>query len=514
MNLLEFVDISLLQQGYQIGLDWLGKFVRVIIESVGIIGVGIICFTLILKAVTLPFDIYQRVKTRKQTLIMREMKPELEKLQKQYANDKTTYNQKMMELYKKNGYSMLGACLPMIISLVILIVAFQAFRAYSQFANLDFFVQMSNEYNAAVLVNGEDGIDLALQTDEDGNFVTDGDAVTFLWEDDAGEPQKKSVVWENGTSFTVEGSACEYVMTDVIVPQVIEGETQEVTVKYLQVIPTDPAKFINYRYSLETTAVVREYRVDAERLKNALPEDSETRIALEQATTREAVNEICSNYVVTIGGQAAKTWYELPENNPGFLWIKNVWYPDVSYNHPIPTYENFIKQFGDVSVQFEDGSARNLESVLTSENYRNLTSALTEEKEQANGYFILIILSIGLMVVSQLITMKSQKESAQYQTVNGAGAKTQKIMLVAMPLIYALFAFMYSAAFSIYMVISSLFSIVVTLLSNLIIGRVFRKKEEEQIKKQYSRSLPWMKDDKAKNKTEKKSQREKNGRSR
>ena len=154
MNLLEFVDISLLQQGYQIGLDWLGKFVRVIIESVGIIGVGIICFTLILKAVTLPFDIYQRVKTRKQTLIMREMKPELEKLQKQYANDKTTYNQKMMELYKKNGYSMLGACLPMIISLVILIVAFQAFRAYSQFANLDFFVQMSNEYNAAVLVNG------------------------------------------------------------------------------------------------------------------------------------------------------------------------------------------------------------------------------------------------------------------------------------------------------------------------------------------------------------------------
>ena len=113
MTLLNSVSISLLQEGYQIGLDWLGQCVRAIIESVGIIGVGIICFTLILKAITLPFDVYQRVKTRKQTLIMRNMRDDLDKLQKQYANDKTMYNQKMMELYKKNGYSVFGACLPM-----------------------------------------------------------------------------------------------------------------------------------------------------------------------------------------------------------------------------------------------------------------------------------------------------------------------------------------------------------------------------------------------------------------
>ena len=82
-NLLTNVSISLLQQGYEIGLDWLGRCVRAIIESVGITGVGIICFTLILKAITLPFDIYQRVKTRKQTLIMRSMREDLDKLQKQ-----------------------------------------------------------------------------------------------------------------------------------------------------------------------------------------------------------------------------------------------------------------------------------------------------------------------------------------------------------------------------------------------------------------------------------------------
>ena len=60
------------------------------------------------------------------------MKEDLDKLQKQYANDKTMYSQKMMELYKKNGYNVFGACLPMIISFAVIIIAFQGFNAYSQ----------------------------------------------------------------------------------------------------------------------------------------------------------------------------------------------------------------------------------------------------------------------------------------------------------------------------------------------------------------------------------------------
>ena len=87
-SLLSAVDFNLLPQGYEIGLDWLGQFTRMIIEGVGIAGLGIIVFTLVLKAITLPFDIYQRVKMRKQNLIMRSMKEDLDKLQKQFANDK------------------------------------------------------------------------------------------------------------------------------------------------------------------------------------------------------------------------------------------------------------------------------------------------------------------------------------------------------------------------------------------------------------------------------------------
>ena len=42
INFLNAIGFTLLEQGYEIGLDWLGQFVRVIIESVGIVGVGII----------------------------------------------------------------------------------------------------------------------------------------------------------------------------------------------------------------------------------------------------------------------------------------------------------------------------------------------------------------------------------------------------------------------------------------------------------------------------------------
>ena len=187
------ISFPLLQQGFYIDLNWLGQLVRIIIDGVGIVGVGVIVFALILKAITTPFDIYQRVKMRKQNLIMEQMKDDLEKLQKQYAGDKQMYNMKMLELQKKNGYSMLGACLPMILSFVILIVAITAFQTYAQYANLSMYERMAEGYNSAVLEyavdgkdyhflqEGEEENDLVItlekfQTDENGNrsFTEDG----------------------------------------------------------------------------------------------------------------------------------------------------------------------------------------------------------------------------------------------------------------------------------------------------------------------------------------------------
>ncbi len=491
MQLLSLLDavtgVMVLPTGYEIGLDWLGHFARIIIEGVGIVGLGIIVFNLVLKAITLPFDIYQRVMSRKQNLIMKEMQPELEKLQKQYANDKQMYNQKMFELQKKSGYSMLGACLPMIVSFVIIIVAWQGFRAYSQYANLNYFEHMSESYNAAVLAGSVDGgesiVDFHME-EKDGKFDF------FRTVDEAEE--RYTVEWSVGGTLPAEDDAI-YTMEEV------DNE------KYLSVKSKDESKYIYYRYNLMTSDISRDYFLDHGRfaavMKGLTPAEGEeaknAAIAAAQSydpaneSTVNALSSAATDYLREIGSSAAAERFR--EDDPSFLWIKNVWYPDVSYNHPIPAYADFTSLFSREKVVTAEGEEKNLTSLLTEDKYEALTYALGEEKETPNGYFILIVLSIGFMLLSQIIAMKSNKTANQYQTVDGQGATTQKVMLVVMPVIYAIFAFQYSAAFSIYMTMSSVVTIIVSLLTNLIIGRIFKKKEEKAFVEEQTRKLPWMK---------------------
>ena len=150
-----FIDFAVEKIG-SVNLNWIGKLISWLFDifsgvSGGVI-IGVIVFTLCLKTIVLPLDIYSKVKTKKQSLIMEKMRPQMEKLQKQYANDKTMYSQKVMELQKQNGYSPLGACLPMVISLVIFIVVMGAFSTYSNFAIINTYNNMVDAYNASVEV--------------------------------------------------------------------------------------------------------------------------------------------------------------------------------------------------------------------------------------------------------------------------------------------------------------------------------------------------------------------------
>ena len=89
------VGIALFGNTYDISLNWIGVLIRWLITGVGSVGVGIILFSVILKVIVLPFDVYQRISMRKQNLKMKENQARMEKLQKQYANDKDKYNQKL-----------------------------------------------------------------------------------------------------------------------------------------------------------------------------------------------------------------------------------------------------------------------------------------------------------------------------------------------------------------------------------------------------------------------------------
>ncbi len=482
------ISFTLLQQGFYIKLNWLGQLVGWIVEGVGTVGVGIIVFALILKAITTPFDIYQRVKMRKQNLIMEKMKPELEKLQKQYANDKQMYSTKMLELQKKNGYGMLGACLPMILSFVILIVAITAFQSYAQYANLNMYERMASSYNSAIVVYAAEG--------KDYHFAIEG-----AEDDELTISPEKFVAGEDGTLSFKEGD---------LVYTYIKGDTG---IDRMEVRSDSAEKYLFYRYDLSPLNFERAYFIDAEKMKNTPAvwaeveqimqgEQNDGEESEEGEETAEPLSEeeACRQFFRQKGAaEAAKTFRD-KENMPSFLWVKNVWYPDVSYNHPIQKYSGGMGSFTSTfsrGIRSENWEGeRSIGDVIHDYEYEWLTEDLAAEKSQPNGLFILIVISIGLMFLSQFIMMKSSKATNQYQTVDGQGAMTQKIMMIMMPLMFAVFGFMWSAAFTIYNIISSALAIVGTLITNLVIDRIFSKKEEEELKERYSRTAPWKKEDK------------------
>lgn len=97
-------------------------------------GWTIIVFTIALKLIMSPLDIYQRISSQKQTRFMRVMQPEMAKLQEKYGNDKEKLNQETAKLYKKHNISMGGMCLSMLltlgVSMVVFFTLFSSLRAF------------------------------------------------------------------------------------------------------------------------------------------------------------------------------------------------------------------------------------------------------------------------------------------------------------------------------------------------------------------------------------------------
>lgn len=394
------------------GLNWIGKIIQAIIEGVSIAGLGIILFTIILKTIVLPLDIYSRYKAKKQSLLMKAMRPQMEKLQKQYANDKQMYNQKVMELQKANGISMFGACIPMIVSLVIFMVVFSAFSTYSQYANLQSYRGMEEAYNASVS-------QYILCDYENLETLTDENTI-------------------NADGFLIR-------TTDETLKPSSDGS------KYAYIVDFD--RFV-------ATANKEQNTVNAEEF-NKMPENEKM--------------VVVRNFVREGARKASADYYRGHKQN--FLWVKNIWYPDSLLNKEVPKFSDFSS-----AISRATGSGM---SASYEESYNEVTYYLRNdgysdgklEGKTYNGYFILIVLAIGLMFLQQFISMRMQKDANELSTVDGSGARTTKWMLIIMPLIYGIFSFFYSAAFSTYMITNTIYSLIMTLILNKVMNVIFEKKE-------------------------------------
>lgn len=475
LNLLAEVPMLIFGDTYNvIELDWIGRLIRWLVTITGSVGVGIILFSLGLKLVTLPFDVFQRITMRKQNLKMKQNQERMEKLQKQYANDKEMYNQKVMEMYKENGMSMFSSCLPMILSLVIFFIAINAFNAYASFSNVENYNTMVDAYNAQLLEYSTDiydedtTISYVVETDESGN--------------------------PTGTvTYTVRNSGDNeqffyYKVHEKVDAEKIEKIEGESTVTY------------KYEYDAEEkkeyiASAVKDYYIDVDKVyvENRKTEIDTIQKSIMDAdadlTEEQAFTQAITQYFTKPAQIAVKDAYDSKvSKSTKFLWIKNIWVTDVSYRHPVMEYSKFSTEI--MERKACSCSAENKTEGLkayTEEGYELVTAELDTAKKAPNGFFILVALSIGTILLQQFVMMRSQKEQQKYSSVDGQGAGQGKMMMIVMTGMFAIFSFMYSGAFSVYLIVSNVFSLLSTIVINKTVDVVAAKKEAAAEQAKYNK---------------------------
>lgn len=413
-------EVALNGQTYEVSLNFIGRMIRGLIGGVGSVGVGIILFSLILKFIVMPFDIFQRISMRKQNIKMRENKDKMEKLQKQYAGNKELYNKKVMEMYKTNGISVFSSCLPLILSMVIFFVAIGAFNDYSTYSTVNNYNQLVKAYDTKIETLCKDIKDYSKS--EDGIIYID-----------------------------TEDAIVKFGITnDYIDAQVANGKAEEATKR-----------------------------------------DDAVGIWLEEQAQDAVVIEYETNL----------------KDTTKFLWIKNIWQTDATYKSPVQEYSEFSATLFPTSgcggcssagVDFDNGAGDDVkiteldakaQKIYSEDNYNKVTAKLGEQKNQSNGYFILIVLSVGTILLQQLFSSKANKEQQKYSTVDGQGGSQTKMMMIIMTAMFAIFSFLYSSAFAIYMIMSNVMSLISMFFIHKAVDIFMEKKEEKEFRERHDRSF-------------------------
>ena len=120
-------------------MDWVYRQMCGLFSEGGwVVVLTIFLFTLAIKLLT----IFSDIKSRKSSIQMQAIQPDIEKLKKKYANDPQKLSMEQRKLMKERGVSTLGGCLPMLIMMPLLFMFFAAFRAWSNQQTLDLMMRI------------------------------------------------------------------------------------------------------------------------------------------------------------------------------------------------------------------------------------------------------------------------------------------------------------------------------------------------------------------------------------
>lgn len=426
----------------------IGQWLVQLDEKLPTFGVTVIVFTIILRLILSPLDIWQKISQRKQSKAMRRLQPKLAKLQKQYANQPQLLRQKQAELQKQEKLHPFASCLPLIVTMVVFFVVFAGFRDLVAYKNEDIIERVYASYTQ---YDEDEGSQHAMEAA--GDFVISSQTDKFL-------------------SDVEEGADVPQEEIDKLVEEInaqIKGEEGYLTPGQEGV---EGEYYLAYSKAFALYGEWNEKATVGEKnaYRDALPEED-----------RDILNKTIACFAEN-KNEAMVLAYE--EHMEGFLWIQNIFMPDTGSN-VVPSVDEFVG--GRIQAQMPDAAAGVSYDELTGPAQSALNKTGTWDAGRWNGYFVLPVLSIALSFLSTWFTQKLSPAATPMGDAKQQKSqqRTMKILTYIMPLVMGIFAIMYSAAFAIYYFMSNLVSTlinVIYIIITKIIDNKNRAKELVEIK--------------------------------
>jgi YidC/Oxa1 family membrane protein insertase len=399
---------------------------------------AIIIFTIVLKIALLPLDFFNKKITTKNTKVQAIIQPEIQKIQKQYGNNKQIVNQKTMEIYKKYNYNVTGSCVIMLVNmaltLFIFITLFSGLNSMASYKVGYQYQEMEKVYDQYVVTTGYNEYFEAY--DAKYNEIYDNAY------DDAYNEEVEAVV-------IAQGYADETELTDDEIEAVVEL----------------------------ATAAANEAVEDESNIAEMVE-------AAEQAVGGKTLNEINSE----INGQVSAKYSEIKND---WLWISNVWKSDTPWTKSLANFDEFNSM---ARITYKDslgeGESETFYVRLQSkkqadkEKYENVMRAV-ENQNGPNGYLIIPILAVVTTALSSLATQgklkfwKKKKENEPTASPVDAKKPGGLVLMILLPALMGYITLSFNAVFGLYILVSSLVGLATTPLINFGI----RKLEERQEKK-------------------------------
>jgi len=113
-------------------MTWVIRFLNWLYRVTGNYGWAIILFTVLLRVVMYPLMRKQYHSMAK----MQRMQPKMKQIQERFKDEKQLQQQKIMELYKKEGVNPMSGCLPMLIQLPIIIIIWRGLLYTSELIHI------------------------------------------------------------------------------------------------------------------------------------------------------------------------------------------------------------------------------------------------------------------------------------------------------------------------------------------------------------------------------------------